>query len=82
MTKLRILAFGIARDIVGSQDVRLDLGDDVTTVGQLKTALAKKYPELQDISSYLIALNNNYAVDADTVQASDEIALIPPVSGG
>jgi len=30
----------------------------------------------------MIAVNNEYALDGDTVHERDEIAIIPPVSGG
>jgi molybdopterin synthase sulfur carrier subunit len=40
------------------------------------------YPNLKGLKSLLIAVNNEYAEDSVELLESDEIALIPPVSGG
>jgi molybdopterin synthase sulfur carrier subunit len=44
--------------------------------------LEHNYPPLKELASYMIAVNNNYASDTQTILSTDEIALIPPVSGG
>jgi len=44
--------------------------------------LGKAYPELGKLSSLAIAVNNSYAQDEEEINSYDEIALIPPVSGG
>jgi len=79
--KYTINLFGITRDIVGKNitEVEINQTADVQTVlGILKT----DFPKLQDIKSLLIAVNSEYA-QADLMLAeNDEIALIPPVSGG
>ena len=76
-----ILAFGIAKEIFGNASVTVDLESE-TTVEHLKTALEKKYPALQKLGSYMIAVNNEYAEDKTMIASKDEIAVIPPVSGG
>lgn len=80
--KLQILAFGVAQDLVGGRTVELRVGDSVNTVGLLKSELANKYPELAESVSYLIAVNSEYAHDDTRIKAGDEIAVIPPTSGG
>ncbi|MBW7477794.1 molybdenum cofactor biosynthesis protein MoaE [Paenibacillus oenotherae] len=53
------------------------------TVSSLKRALIAAYPEHQPlIAVSFVACNQAYASDEDTVAASDELALLPPVSGG
>jgi molybdopterin converting factor small subunit len=52
------------------------------TVGSLRKALKSRYPSLVEIKSLMIAVNNTYADDSLSIGESDEIALIPPVSGG
>ena len=42
----------------------------------------ERYPALRELSSLALAVNQAYARDKDPVHESDEIALIPPVSGG
>jgi|TARA_R110000764_G_scaffold26429_4_gene62719 molybdopterin synthase sulfur carrier subunit len=52
------------------------------TVKELKDYLGKMYPELKKLSSLAVAVNNSYANDDTIIDNFDEIALIPPVSGG
>jgi molybdopterin synthase sulfur carrier subunit len=80
MGKYRIKAFGITKDIVGARETLLELQGN--TVGSLRSALKNRYPSLGEIRSLMIAVNNAYAEDTLSIGESDEIALIPPVSGG
>ena len=81
---MTILLFGIAKDIVGSSTLSMPVAKSVKikTVGELKSYLAGAYPELTRLSSLAVAVNNNYATDDAEINSFDEIALIPPVSGG
>ncbi|WP_340063162.1 MoaD/ThiS family protein [Ascidiimonas aurantiaca] len=80
---MRILLFGITRDIVGASVLNVDKNSyPLTTVRDLKTHLVNKYPDLAALSSLVIAVNNEYARMDTTIREKDEIALIPPVSGG
>jgi molybdopterin converting factor subunit 1 len=78
---MRILAFGIAKDIVGGKQIDLDL-HDVETVGALRRHLDTLYPRLLQLSSYVIAINDEYADENISLDRNDEVAIIPPVSGG
>ena len=80
MGKYVIKAFGITKEIVGSREVIVEF--EGGTVRSLREALKKRYPSLLEIRSLMIAVNSNYAEDDVAVGESDEIALIPPVSGG
>lgn len=79
--KVKILAFGVAKDIFQHPSVVLDM-EEGTTVEVLKKSLEERFPRLNQLSSYMIAVNNEYAAGGDTIDQADEIALIPPVSGG
>lgn len=79
--KVNVLAFGIAKDIFGGSSVEVELNDEAL-VSTLQTTLENKYPRLKQLSSYMIAVNNEYAGANDALQQRDEIAIIPPVSGG
>lgn len=81
---MTILLFGITKDIVGSSTISLPLSSaaKLKTVGSLKTYLGNTYPRLKELSSLAIAVNNSYAKDSVQIDNFDEIALIPPVSGG
>jgi molybdopterin converting factor subunit 1 len=80
MKKYTLLAFGIAKDILGARQTEIEIAGQ--TVADLRVALAGRYPALAGLRSLLIAVNNQYADDAIILQEGDEIALIPPVSGG
>lgn len=79
--KCTIKAFGITKDILGKRELVLEV-DSGSTVADLRHRLQGSYPALVGLKSLFIAVNNSYADDAKPLQESDEIALIPPVSGG
>ena len=78
---MRIIAYGIAVDILGGRTVELDLAPPAT-VETLLDFLAARHPRFGELASLRVAVNETYA-DPDTViRAGDEVVLIPPVSGG
>ncbi len=77
--KLKLKAFGIAREIMGGREVEVSA---VVNVGELRNLLLNAYPKLKELNSFMIAVNQTYAKDDVLVSSSDEIAIIPPVSGG
>jgi molybdopterin synthase sulfur carrier subunit len=81
MMTVNILAFGIAREIMGGTAATVQVADGAT-VRELKAALEVQYSALKQFSSFVIALNGEYAAPTAVVKANDEIAIIPPVSGG
>jgi len=80
MYKYRIIAFGITKELLGGRETIIEIKGQ--TVGALRTALNERYPQLLNLRSLLIAVNNDYADEDVLLGSSDEIALIPPVSGG
>lgn len=78
---LKVLAFGIVKDIFRGSSVNIDV-DDTLTIEGLKLDLEEKFPELKRLASYMIAVNDEYAMPKDYVQPNDEVVIIPPVSGG
>jgi sulfur-carrier protein len=78
--KYKVKSYGIAKDIIGDRTSTIET--DAVTVGELRSWLAHKYPELTELRSLFIAVNQNYAEDAQNINETDEIVLIPPVSGG
>lgn len=75
------MAFGIVKDIFSKSIIEVDV-NDTATVAILKTQLEEKYPRLKQLSSYMVAVNNEYAGQEQLIDTRDEIAIIPPVSGG
>lgn len=78
--KCRIKTFGVARDILGSKELIFEIRGN--KVIDLRNELLKKYPSLESLNSLLIAVNQSYSEDDAELTETDEIALIPPVSGG
>lgn len=78
---IQILAFGIAKDIIKNSTLTLAVAP-ATTVGSLKEALCKQFPDFELLRSFSIAVNEEYRKDDFELSAQDEIVIIPPVSGG
>lgn len=80
---MELLLFGIAKDIVGESVIDLSNTDRLPqSVAELKKLLATEYPDFSKLSSLAIAVNSEYAADDVALGTDDEIAIIPPVSGG
>lgn len=76
---MEVRVFGIVKEIAGGNSVVMD---PVSTVAELKSFLSAQYPRLQQLSSFMIAVNGTYASDNTAIHEGDEVAVIPPVSGG
>jgi molybdopterin synthase sulfur carrier subunit len=80
---MEVLFFGIAKDIVGSSQITFsDELKSPSSVAALKAQLIDAYPEFSKLTSLAVAVNSEYAEDDVSLTANDEIAIIPPVSGG
>ncbi|MBT4977780.1 MAG: molybdopterin converting factor subunit 1 [Gemmatimonadetes bacterium] len=80
--KIKALFFAACRDIVGNRELDLDVGEG-SQVEDLKNVLLVKYPELATINNVLsIAVNAEYVDGNAILNPGDEVAFIPPVSGG
>jgi molybdopterin synthase sulfur carrier subunit len=78
---VKILAFGITKDIFGASEKEIEINEG-SQVKALKEFLEKDFPELKKLKSYFIAVDDEYADDDQVITRSNEIAIIPPVSGG
>lgn len=76
--KVDILLFGVSRDIVGQSRLELTLKAG-TDVKNLKSILKDRYPNLP---MFMLAINMSYASDNTIINNNDELAIIPPTSGG
>lgn len=77
-----VYVFAHLKSIVGSDriDLEMPIGAQVS---DLLNQLARLYPALQEwLSSTLVALNYEYVNLQTPLHSGDEVALIPPVSGG
>ena len=79
--KIRILAFGIAKDIIKNSKLEMEVKDGISIVA-LKAQLCDLYPEFEQLRSLNIAVNADYQKDDFILSEKDEIVILPPVSGG
>ena len=79
--KIKLLFFGITTDLLKTSSLDFEVSNN-SSVQNLKSDLLAKYPQLQNIDSYAIAVNESYANDDLALQENDVVAIIPPVSGG
>lgn len=75
----KVLFFAHLRDSVGEDFLRLNAAGK--TVAELKAELASRY-DLPKLDTVMTAVNEEFAQDDEVIQEGDEVAFIPPVSGG
>jgi molybdopterin converting factor subunit 1 len=74
--------FARARDLAGAAQIRVELPEGAT-VAQLREQIASQLPGLTSLlERSAIAVDNEFAQPEQSLDARDEIALLPPVSGG
>ena len=78
---IKTLFFGITVDLIGESELDVVVSRSIS-IGAFKAVLKEKYPQLKNIDSYAIAVNEAYAEDALLLKSNDVVAIIPPVSGG
>jgi molybdopterin converting factor small subunit len=76
-----VLGFGIVREIFGDSCIMVELPEE-PTVTDLREQLEKRYPSLCGLASYMVAIDDRYAKPGDRIRPEQQIAVIPPVSGG
>jgi molybdopterin converting factor small subunit len=56
---------------------------DGATTDQLMQSIVAQYPKLEAmLPAIVLALNEEYVTGTPTLREGDEVALIPPISGG
>ena len=79
---IRVKLFAAVREIVGQKELVLEVPDGMKACA-LPDQLAIEYPRLRALASFLkVAVNHEYADEGLTLAEGDEVALLPPVSGG
>jgi MoaE-MoaD fusion protein len=79
--QVRVLFFGVLKDLAGRESDELSLPDHATA-GDVVTHYAQRLSNSGLFSSIAISVNQEYARAEDHLHPGDEIALLPPVSGG
>jgi len=80
--RVRLLFFASLRERLHTSEVGHDL-DDGSTIADLWSDLCRRNPGLEEITASIsFAVNQEYVDRATVLHDGDEVALIPPVSGG
>ncbi|MCA1732762.1 MAG: molybdopterin converting factor subunit 1 [Acidobacteria bacterium] len=80
--QIRLLLFAAVRDIVGTDEMTVEL-DEGSTPSTLWETLRAKHDRLAAYTTPpMVAINQEYADPASPLRDGDEVAFIPPVSGG
>ena len=78
---ITIIAYGIAKDLLGSKHLELEV-EQGADISMLKKALFQRYPDFQKLKSLSFAVSEQYREDSYEIHEQDEVVIIPPVSGG
>jgi molybdopterin converting factor subunit 1 len=79
---IKVLFFGAAADRAGTRETELEV-DDAPTLAEIWPLLVERHLGLAPMRDTLaFAVNGEYARANAVVSAGDEVAVLPPVSGG
>ena len=80
--QIRVLFFGVLKDLAGKASDSLSLPENAT-LGDVLSHYEQIIPRLKETASSLaMSVNQEYAGPATRLKPGDEVALLPPVSGG
>jgi molybdopterin synthase catalytic subunit len=80
--QIRVLFFGVLKDLSGKASDSLSLPENAT-LGDVLSHYERIIPRLKETASSLaMSVNQEYAGPSTRLRPGDEVALLPPVSGG
>jgi molybdopterin converting factor subunit 1 len=80
--RVRVLYFGVLKDAVGRGQEEMELADGASVGDLVRGCRARGSLAAGLWDSIAVAVNQEYAKDGDVLKDGDEVALLPPVSGG
>jgi len=80
--RVRVRLFAGLKELAGGPEVMVDL-EEGATVKDLEDRLGREYPRLKPLlASLAFAVDEEYKARDHALRDDDEVALIPPISGG
>jgi molybdopterin converting factor subunit 1 len=80
--RVRVLFFGVLKDLAGKSSDSLDVRDGALVRDVLEHYLSEVPRMRESLASLAVAVNQEYAGAETKLKSDDEVALLPPVSGG
>ena len=79
---LSIKLFASLKQVMTSDEIKINIDNEITVL-QMKEIIFETFPNLKKLNiPFFVAVNHKYSKDSDVIEANDEIALFPHVSGG
>src|SRR5215471_15100207 len=80
--QVRVLLFGVLKDVTGRASEQVTLPEGAT-LRDLVARYQSQFPRLRELGpSLALSINQEYAAAGSRLHENDEVALLPPVSGG
>ena len=80
--KINLKLYALIKDILGKDRIDMDWTNNMT-VGDLRKKLDASYPILSIVNArFSISVNRKPVDDSELIRNTDEIAVLPPISGG
>src|SRR5579872_6984058 len=80
--RVKVLFFGMLKDVVGRAEEPLELPES-GTLADIFNRYAAQFPRIREMAgSIVLAKNQEFSEPGAPVHDGDEIAFLPPVSGG
>jgi molybdopterin converting factor subunit 1 len=80
--RVTVLYFGVLKDLAAAEQDALELPEGETVAGLVHHLRESASKQSEVWSSLAVAVNREYAVADTVLRDGDEVALLPPVSGG
>ncbi len=79
--KINVKFFALGKELAGKSEIEMEFPESAT-VQALVERLKSDFTKLKELNSFLVAVNMEYSEMDTLLKDGDEVAIIPPVSGG
>ena len=80
--KVRVRVFAAYREILGKDELELDVPNGTTARGAFESLLGTRADFTRLLASTMFAVNREYVGGDYVLHAGDELVFLPPLAGG